>query len=226
MPGRGWRQLDRRAARHTSVIVSRPPRSRAAWGAHTGDGGQRRRSLRPYGPRLWQRSRRPRSRSLALLGHAGMAVVHVSAEMAIEAGRIRARRYHREHAAVSLATASPLPPHSPSGSHWPPPTPHLPTSSGLRAETSIRCPTATGDAHDHGSCPPVRRHLRPDSTTPSGRRSAGRRVLRRLIGLPRPIGWLHGFRTPIRRLHHRVPRLAGRARSRQPSRATPNRWAA
>jgi PIN domain nuclease of toxin-antitoxin system len=40
---------------------------------------------------------------LALLGHAGMALVPVSPEMAIEAGRIRARRYHREHAAVSLA---------------------------------------------------------------------------------------------------------------------------
>jgi PIN domain nuclease of toxin-antitoxin system len=40
---------------------------------------------------------------LALLGHTGMAVVPVSPEMAIEAGRIRARRYHREHAAVGLA---------------------------------------------------------------------------------------------------------------------------
>ena len=40
---------------------------------------------------------------LALLGHAGMAFVPVSPEMAIEAGRIRARHYHRQHAAVSLA---------------------------------------------------------------------------------------------------------------------------
>jgi PIN domain nuclease of toxin-antitoxin system len=40
---------------------------------------------------------------LALLGHAGMALVLVSPEMAIEAGRIRARRYHRERTAVSLA---------------------------------------------------------------------------------------------------------------------------
>ncbi len=40
---------------------------------------------------------------LALLGHAGMALVPVSPEMAIEAGRIRARRYHRQHTAVSLA---------------------------------------------------------------------------------------------------------------------------
>ena len=40
---------------------------------------------------------------LALLAHAGMALVPVSPEMAIEAGRIRARRYHRGHAAVSLA---------------------------------------------------------------------------------------------------------------------------
>jgi PIN domain nuclease of toxin-antitoxin system len=39
---------------------------------------------------------------LALLGQAGMALVPVSPEMAIEAGRIRARRYHREHTAVSL----------------------------------------------------------------------------------------------------------------------------
>ena len=40
---------------------------------------------------------------LALLGHAGMTLAPVSPEMAIEAGRIRARRYHREHAAISLA---------------------------------------------------------------------------------------------------------------------------
>jgi PIN domain nuclease of toxin-antitoxin system len=40
---------------------------------------------------------------LALLGHTGMTLVPVSPEMAIEAGRIRARRYHREHATVSLA---------------------------------------------------------------------------------------------------------------------------
>ena len=40
---------------------------------------------------------------LALLGHAGLALVPVSPEMAIEAGRIRARRYDREHAAISLA---------------------------------------------------------------------------------------------------------------------------
>src|SRR5215470_18983323 len=40
---------------------------------------------------------------LALLGHAGMALVPVSPEMAIEAGRIRARRYHRRRAAISLA---------------------------------------------------------------------------------------------------------------------------
>jgi len=32
-----------------------------------------------------------------------MALVPVSPEMATEAGRIRARRYHREHAAISLA---------------------------------------------------------------------------------------------------------------------------
>jgi predicted nucleic acid-binding protein len=32
-----------------------------------------------------------------------MAFVPVPPEMAIEAGRIRARRYHRQHAAVSLA---------------------------------------------------------------------------------------------------------------------------
>jgi PIN domain nuclease of toxin-antitoxin system len=40
---------------------------------------------------------------LAVLAYAGMALVPVSPEMAIEAGRIRARRYHREHAAISLA---------------------------------------------------------------------------------------------------------------------------
>jgi PIN domain nuclease of toxin-antitoxin system len=40
---------------------------------------------------------------LALLGHSGMALEPVSPEMAIEAGRIRARRYHRQHSAISLA---------------------------------------------------------------------------------------------------------------------------
>jgi PIN domain nuclease of toxin-antitoxin system len=40
---------------------------------------------------------------LALLAHAGMAIVPVTPELAIEAGRIRARRYHRQRAAVSLA---------------------------------------------------------------------------------------------------------------------------
>jgi hypothetical protein len=45
---------------------------------------------------------------LALLGQAGTALVPVSPEMAIEAGRFRARRYHREHTAVSLAAAAAL----------------------------------------------------------------------------------------------------------------------
>jgi predicted nucleic acid-binding protein len=40
---------------------------------------------------------------LALLSHAGMTVLAVTAELGMEAGRIRARRYHRERAAVSLA---------------------------------------------------------------------------------------------------------------------------
>jgi ribonuclease VapC len=40
---------------------------------------------------------------LALLCHAGMTLLPVSAELAAEAGRIRARRYHREQAAVSVA---------------------------------------------------------------------------------------------------------------------------
>jgi ribonuclease VapC len=40
---------------------------------------------------------------LALLTHAGMAIVPVTPELAIEAGRIQARRYHRQRAAVSLA---------------------------------------------------------------------------------------------------------------------------
>lgn len=40
---------------------------------------------------------------LALLGHAGMNLLPVSPELAIDAGRIRARRYHRERSAVSLA---------------------------------------------------------------------------------------------------------------------------
>lgn len=40
---------------------------------------------------------------LALLTHAGMTIVPVTPELAIEAGRIRARRYHRQRATVSLA---------------------------------------------------------------------------------------------------------------------------
>jgi PIN domain nuclease of toxin-antitoxin system len=40
---------------------------------------------------------------LALLGHAGLRVLPVSDELGMAAGRIRARRYHRERAAVSLA---------------------------------------------------------------------------------------------------------------------------
>jgi PIN domain nuclease of toxin-antitoxin system len=40
---------------------------------------------------------------LALLIHAGMNVLAVSYELGMEAGRIRARRYHRNRAAVSLA---------------------------------------------------------------------------------------------------------------------------
>lgn len=40
---------------------------------------------------------------IALLCHAGMRLDPVSAEIAMEAGRIRARRYHRGHCAVSLA---------------------------------------------------------------------------------------------------------------------------
>jgi PIN domain nuclease of toxin-antitoxin system len=40
---------------------------------------------------------------LALLHHAGMTLLPVSAELAMEAGHIRARRDHRDRAAVSLA---------------------------------------------------------------------------------------------------------------------------
>jgi predicted nucleic acid-binding protein len=40
---------------------------------------------------------------LALLCHAGLAVQAVTHELGMQAGRIRARRYHRERAAVSLA---------------------------------------------------------------------------------------------------------------------------
>ncbi|HEX9622754.1 MAG TPA: PIN domain-containing protein [Streptosporangiaceae bacterium] len=40
---------------------------------------------------------------LALLTLTGTTIVPVTAELAVEAGRIRARRYHRQHAAVSLA---------------------------------------------------------------------------------------------------------------------------
>lgn len=40
---------------------------------------------------------------LALLGHAGLTVRAVTPDLGIRAGRIRARRYHRERAAVSLA---------------------------------------------------------------------------------------------------------------------------
>jgi PIN domain nuclease of toxin-antitoxin system len=40
---------------------------------------------------------------LALLSHAGMTVQAVTRELGMEAGRIRARHYHRDRAAVSLA---------------------------------------------------------------------------------------------------------------------------
>jgi PIN domain nuclease of toxin-antitoxin system len=40
---------------------------------------------------------------LALLCHAGMTVLAVSHELGMEAGRIRARRYHCDRASVSLA---------------------------------------------------------------------------------------------------------------------------
>ena len=40
---------------------------------------------------------------LALLSHAGMRLTPVTPELAMEARGIRARRYHRQRAAVSLA---------------------------------------------------------------------------------------------------------------------------
>jgi predicted nucleic acid-binding protein len=40
---------------------------------------------------------------LALLSHAGMTVLAVTNEIGVEAGRIRARHYHRDRAAISLA---------------------------------------------------------------------------------------------------------------------------
>jgi predicted nucleic acid-binding protein len=40
---------------------------------------------------------------LALLNQAGMRLISATPELATEAGRIRARRYHRQSAAVSLA---------------------------------------------------------------------------------------------------------------------------
>jgi PIN domain nuclease of toxin-antitoxin system len=40
---------------------------------------------------------------LALLSHAGMTAQAVTHELGMEAGRIRARRYHRDRAAISLA---------------------------------------------------------------------------------------------------------------------------
>ncbi len=40
---------------------------------------------------------------LALLAYAGMHMLPVTSELAIQAGRLRARHYHRQHCAVSLA---------------------------------------------------------------------------------------------------------------------------
>jgi PIN domain nuclease of toxin-antitoxin system len=40
---------------------------------------------------------------LAMLAHAGMRLGDISAEVGMLAGRLRARHYHREHMAVSLA---------------------------------------------------------------------------------------------------------------------------
>src|SRR5262249_51178042 len=54
----------------------------------------------------------------------------------------------------ALPIASPLPPRSRSSSHLLLPTPPLPTLSGPRVETFIRCPTARGGYHNHGSSLP------------------------------------------------------------------------
>jgi PIN domain nuclease of toxin-antitoxin system len=40
---------------------------------------------------------------LALLAYAGMDMLPVTPDLAIQAGRLRARHYHRQHSAVSLA---------------------------------------------------------------------------------------------------------------------------
>jgi len=40
---------------------------------------------------------------LALLGHAGLDIVPVDADIALAAGALRARHYHRQHSPLSLA---------------------------------------------------------------------------------------------------------------------------
>jgi PIN domain nuclease of toxin-antitoxin system len=61
---------------------------------------------------------------LAMLVHAGMQLGEVSAEVGMLAGRLRARHYHREYMAVSLAdcvaAAAALPPGRPLATADPP----------------------------------------------------------------------------------------------------------
>lgn len=69
---------------------------------------------------------------LAMLAHTGMELADVSAEVGVLAGRLRARRYHRERMAVSLAdcvaAAAAL------STHYPLATADPPLASLVRAE--------------------------------------------------------------------------------------------
>lgn len=53
--------------------------------------------------RVWGRDADDVEGDLALLGEAGLRMHPVDAGLALEAGRLRARRYHRQRCAVSMA---------------------------------------------------------------------------------------------------------------------------
>jgi PIN domain nuclease of toxin-antitoxin system len=98
---------------------------------------------------------------LALLGHAGLRVLPVSYELGMEAGRIRARRYHRERAAVSLADCVAVAVRWLTACPWPRPTQRWPPCSGRREGTFTRCPVHGGGGfqpeHLMGASPGRRR---------------------------------------------------------------------
>lgn len=118
---------------------------------------------------------------LALLNHAGLAIIAVTHEIGVEAGRIRARRYHRDRSAVSLADCV-----------------------AASAALASHCPLATSDPAlaevlraEGGKIHPL-----PDS---KGRRPlAGRDALQDLVDYARGEVW-GGFLTLVLAARHHGP---------------------